>query len=98
MSLLQELFPKRVFFLDVIIEELRSLTGGQIDMMIQMGIVQEMAFPTNIEIVGEYARLKKRKGKEKVVAWRFAVTRKKYWPVVISRIRKITANYMVSVT
>lgn len=64
MSLLREIFPGRVYLLDIIIEELRSMTGSQIDMMLNLGIVQEMAFPTSDQnIFKEYNELKKTKGK-----------------------------------
>ncbi len=65
LSLLKELFPGRVYMLDYLVEELRSMSGSQIDMMLQLGIVQEMAFPTGDKnIFGEYNRLKATKGKE----------------------------------
>jgi predicted nucleic acid-binding protein len=64
MSLLRDLFPGRVYMLDFIIEELRSMSGSQIDMMLKLEIVKEMPFPTrDMQIFNEYNNLKKTKGK-----------------------------------
>lgn len=63
LSLLQELFPGRIYMLDLIIGELRSMSGSRIDMMLKLGIVREMPFPTNdSSIFEEYTALKRTKG------------------------------------
>lgn len=65
MSLLKELYPGRVFILDLVMEELKSFASSQIDFVIKLGILKEMPFPTSSgEILMEYNRLKREdKGK-----------------------------------
>lgn len=63
LSLLKELFPGRVYILDFVVEELKSMSGSQIDMMLKLGIVKEMAFPDSEEILKEYGLLRRTKGK-----------------------------------
>lgn len=60
LSLLKELYPSRVYALDMVMEELKSINATQLTMILGLEIFQQMPFPTsNPEMFREYVRLKK---------------------------------------
>lgn len=62
LSLLKILYPGRVFVLDYVLEELRSIAPEQVKMIMGLGLFQEFKFPTSdTDILFEYARLKQQK-------------------------------------
>jgi hypothetical protein len=64
LSLLSELFNGRTYVVDYVAEELRSIAPLQMKIIVGLGILQEMKFPTNdIKILGEYSSLIKKQFK-----------------------------------
>lgn len=66
-SLLRDLFPGRLFVLDTIVSELTkgkaTRVGSTLENMIRWGIISEMPFPKDIQVITEYAKLSSRLGK-----------------------------------
>jgi predicted nucleic acid-binding protein len=64
LTILKELYEGRIYVLDYVLEELKSMAPFQLGIILGLKILQEMKFPTNrIEVLLEYNKLKKTMGK-----------------------------------
>jgi predicted nucleic acid-binding protein len=64
LTILKELFEGRIYVLDYVLEELKSMAPFQLGIILGLKILQEMKFPTNrMEVLLEYNKLKKTMGK-----------------------------------
>lgn len=64
LTILKELFEGRIYVLDYVLEELKSMAPFQLGIVLGLKILQEIKFPTQqTEVLLEYNRLKKTMGK-----------------------------------
>lgn len=64
LTILKELYDGRIYVLDYVLEELKSIAPFQLGIILGLGILREMKFPTtNVDIFLEYNHLKKAMGK-----------------------------------